>query len=219
MAACVRRRRVWVRCDVQAEGLELADMVADLALPVDVGVVVAGSEVVEPGFGVGEQVEDDDQDGAGHGDHGFALAAAAGQAAVALAEEGVGPAGGGGDLAEDAVEVGVALAGLAGAGLRAGLAGLRAAFRPRTPGAGGAEHAMSRPISAMMAWAAMTPQPVISSSRATAGSTGAPGPVPAPGPVVPSASMPCAAGIEAISSVTRAVSASIWAVRRRSGPG
>jgi hypothetical protein len=47
-------------------------------------VVVAGSEVAEPGFGVGEQVEDDDQDGAGHGHQGFALAAAAGQAAVAL---------------------------------------------------------------------------------------------------------------------------------------
>ena len=49
--------------------------------------------------------------------------------------------------------------------------------------------------------------------RATAGSTGASGPVPAPGPVVPSASMPCAAGIAAISSLTRAVSWSIWAVR------
>lgn len=31
-------------------------MVADLALPVDVGVVVARSEVAEPGFGIGEQV-------------------------------------------------------------------------------------------------------------------------------------------------------------------
>jgi len=40
---------------------------------------------------------------------------------------GTGP---GGDLAEDAVEVRVALAGLAGAGLGPGLAGLRAAFRP-----------------------------------------------------------------------------------------
>jgi hypothetical protein len=29
--------------------------------------VVAGAEVMEPGFGVGEQVEDDDQDGASHG--------------------------------------------------------------------------------------------------------------------------------------------------------
>ena len=83
--------------DVQAEGLELADVVADLALPVDVGVVVAGSQVAEPGFGVGEQVEDDDQDGAGDGGDGFALAAAAGQEAVALAGEGAGPVGGGGD--------------------------------------------------------------------------------------------------------------------------
>jgi hypothetical protein len=108
--------------DGQAESLELADVVADLALSVDVGVVVAGSEVVEPGFGVGEQVEDDDQDGAGDSDDGFAFAAAPGQPPVAFAEEGVGPAGGGGDLAEDAVEVGVALAGLAGGGLRPGLA-------------------------------------------------------------------------------------------------
>ena len=118
-------------------------MVADLALPVDVGVVVAGSEVAEPGFGAGEQVEDDHQDGAGHGGDGFALAAAAGQAAVALAGEGVSPAGGGGDLAEDAVEVRVALAGLpglTGGGFLAGLAGLRAAFRPGHQRAGGAEH-------------------------------------------------------------------------------
>jgi hypothetical protein len=63
------------------------------------------SEVAEPGFGVGKQVEDDDRDGAGKGDEGFALAAAAGQAAVALAEERAGPGGGGGDLAEDALEV------------------------------------------------------------------------------------------------------------------
>jgi hypothetical protein len=45
----------------------------------------------------------------------------------------------------------------------------------------------------MMAWAATVPQPVISSSRATAGSTAASGAVPASGPVLPSASMPCAA--------------------------
>ena len=58
----------------------------------------------------------------------------------------------------------------------------------------------------------MTPQPVISSSRATAGSTGAPGPVPACGPVLPSASMPQAAGIAAISSPDPGVQPS------RSGP-
>ena len=63
---------------------------------------------------------------------------------------------------------------------------------------------ISRPISAMTAWAAMIPQPVISSSRATAGSTAASGSLPASGPVVPLASMPQAAGIWAISSLARA---------------
>ena len=62
------------------------------------------------------------------------------------------------------------------------------------------------PDSAMMAWAAMTPQPVISSSRAIAGSTGEPGLVPAPGPVTPPASTPQAAGICAIRSLTWTVS-------------
>lgn len=42
-------------------------------------------------------MEDGDQDGAGDGGQGLALAAFPGQAAVALAEEGVGPGGGGGD--------------------------------------------------------------------------------------------------------------------------
>lgn len=79
--------------DGQAEGLELADVAGDLAFPADAVVVEVRSEVTEPGFGIGEQVEDDDQHGADDRGHGFALAAAAGQAAVALAEEGVGPAG------------------------------------------------------------------------------------------------------------------------------
>jgi hypothetical protein len=39
------------------------------------------------------------------------------------------------------------------------------------------------------------------------------GPVPAPGPVVPSASMPCATGIASISSLTRADSRPVRAVR------
>ena len=125
--------------DVEAEGLELADVVADLAFAADAGVVVVRAEVVEPGCGVGEQVEDDDEDGAGDGGQGLAFPARAGEAAVALAEEGVGAGGGGGDLAEDAVELGVALARAAGGGLLAGLAGLRAAFRPGHQPAGGAE--------------------------------------------------------------------------------
>jgi hypothetical protein len=83
----------WGEGDGQSEGLQLADVVGDLAVPADAVVVEVGSEVSEPGFGVGEQVEDDDQRRTGDGGHGFALAAAAAQAAVALAEKGVGPAG------------------------------------------------------------------------------------------------------------------------------
>ncbi len=65
---------------------------------------------------------------------------------------------------------------------------------------------ISRPISAMTAWAAMMPQPVMASSCATADSTGESGLAPASGPVVPSASTPQAAGIWLISSLTWAVS-------------
>ena len=77
--------------DLVAEGFELADVVALLAVGVDAAVVEVGAEVVEAGFGVGQQVPDDDQDGAADGDDGLLLAAAAGDAPVAFAEEGVGP--------------------------------------------------------------------------------------------------------------------------------
>jgi hypothetical protein len=43
--------------DGEAEGFELADVAADLALGADPLVVVAGAEVGEPCRGVGEQVE------------------------------------------------------------------------------------------------------------------------------------------------------------------
>src|SRR4029077_913755 len=76
--------------DVEAERLDLPEVVAELAVGVGAGLVVAGAEVGEPGGGVGEQVPDDDQDGAGHGDLGLGLAAPAGDPAVALAEEGGG---------------------------------------------------------------------------------------------------------------------------------
>ena len=76
-----------------AEGFELADVVALLGCGVDVAVVVVGAEVVEAGVGVGEQVPDDHQDGAADRDDGLLLAASAGDASVAGAEEGVGPAG------------------------------------------------------------------------------------------------------------------------------
>jgi hypothetical protein len=74
----------------------------------------------------------------------------------------------------------------------------------------------------MIAAAAVIPQPVISSSLATAGRTAASGPRPASGPVVPSASTPQAAGIWAMSSLilsssalTCRVRASIWSSRMR----
>src|SRR5215207_8113044 len=109
--------------DLVAERLELADEVAGLAALVDAAGVVAGAQVVEAGGGVGEQVPDDDQDGAGDGDQGLELAAALDQAPVALAEEGVGLGGRGGGLAQNTPQVGVALAGGAGAAGGAGLDG------------------------------------------------------------------------------------------------
>jgi len=45
-----------------AEGFELADVVAFAAFGVGTGLVVVGTQVVEAGLGVGEQVPDDDQD-------------------------------------------------------------------------------------------------------------------------------------------------------------
>src|SRR6202171_4002512 len=76
--------------DSEAQRGELGDVVAHPAFDVDPGDVVVGSEVVEAGEGVGEQVPDDDQDGAGDRDQGLELAATFDDAAVALAEEGVG---------------------------------------------------------------------------------------------------------------------------------
>src|SRR6266516_5629857 len=95
--------------DLVAERLELAHEVAGLAAGVDAAGMVGGAQVVEAGGGVSEQMPDDHQDGAGDRDQGFELADAFDQAAVALAEEGVGLGGGGGGLPECAFEVGVAL--------------------------------------------------------------------------------------------------------------
>src|SRR5690349_6265392 len=50
--------------DGEAERLDLPDVVAELAVGIGAGLVVAGAEVGEPGGWVGEQVPDDDQDGA-----------------------------------------------------------------------------------------------------------------------------------------------------------
>ena len=107
-----------------AEGLELADEVSGLAVGVEAAGVVVRAEVDVAGVGVGEEVPDDHEDRAGDGDEGSLLAAAADEAPVALAEERVGLGGGGGDLAEDAFEVAVAFAGVAGFDLGSGLDGL-----------------------------------------------------------------------------------------------
>lgn len=68
----------WGEGDGQTEGVEPADVTGDLAFGANAVVVEVWSEVGEPSFGVGKQLEDDDRDGAGKGDEGFALAAAAG---------------------------------------------------------------------------------------------------------------------------------------------
>ena len=75
---------------VQAEGLELAEVGADLALPARLLVVPAGTEVGEPRGGIREKVSDDDEDGASDGALGLVPAEPARQAAEPLAEEGAG---------------------------------------------------------------------------------------------------------------------------------
>src|SRR5215218_6253867 len=131
--------------DLVAERLELADEVAGLAALVDAAGVVVGAQIVEAGGGVGEQVPDDHQDRAGDGDQRFELADAPDEAAVALAEEGVGLGGGGGSLAERGLEVGVALAGGAAAAGGAGLDGPGRQPGPRHQLPGGGELAHVQP--------------------------------------------------------------------------
>ena len=181
----------WVRLrgegDGVAECFELADEVAGFLVGVDAAGVVAGAEVVVAGGGVGEQVPDDDQDGAGDGDEGLELAAAVDEAPVAFAEEGVGLGGGGGGLTEDALEVGVALAGFAGAAAGPDwmVRGQSFAQDTRWPAVG--NRVMSSPISAMMTCAACGADPGdLVEPREAAGARPRPGRCRA-GPVVPSA--------------------------------
>ena len=108
--------------DGEAERLDLPEVVAELALGIGAGLVVAGAEVGEPGGRVFEQVPDDDQDGPGDGDLGLGLAAAAGDPAVALAEEGGGAGRVDRGLAEGPAQPGVALALRGGPGSGARLA-------------------------------------------------------------------------------------------------
>src|ERR1017187_8351102 len=125
--------------DLEAEGLDLADVVTDLPVGVETSLVVAGAEVGVPGGRVGQQVPDDDQDGAGDGDLGFGLAPAAGDPSVALAEEGGSAGGAGGGLAEAAAQPAVALVLFAGAGAGPGLAGPGAQPGPGHQVGGGGE--------------------------------------------------------------------------------
>ncbi len=75
---------------VEAECFQLADVAADLAVGVGVLRVVVGAEVAVAGFGVLEQVPDDNEDGPADSDVGFpppAPAGPGGEAAVPFAEE------------------------------------------------------------------------------------------------------------------------------------
>ena len=120
--------------DVESEGVELAEVGADLAVAVGFAFVPVGAEVGEPGFGAGEQVPDDDQDGAGDGAFGPVAAEALAEAAESFAEEGFGAGGAVGGLGAVALEVGVALPLLRFAVAGAGLAGDGGERRPRRPG-------------------------------------------------------------------------------------
>jgi hypothetical protein len=92
------------------------------------------------------------------------------------------------------LELWVAPAGLGRATLSFGLDGLRAEIGPGHQAAGcGA--VICRRISSAIAWAVSRPTPVTSSRRFTTAAPGWPGLPPACRLVVPSASMPCAAGI------------------------
>jgi len=124
---------------------QLGDVAAHLSLGGDAVGVVVGTEVEESGGGVRKQLPDDPQDGAGDRDEGFEPAAAFDDAPVAFVEEGVGLGGRDSGLAECALEVGVALAGLAAAAYRPGLDGARAEFGPRDQVLGGGEAAHVQP--------------------------------------------------------------------------
>ena len=98
--------------DVEAEGAELADVVADLPADLGAALVVVRAEVLISRAGAGQQRVVDLQLGVADGDQGFGFAAAAGQPPVPGAFAGLGLAGGDGGLAEQAAEVPVALLGL-----------------------------------------------------------------------------------------------------------
>jgi hypothetical protein len=95
--------------DPVAQGLQLADVVALGALGVDVGVVKVGAQVVVAQVGVGQQVPDDHQDRAAHRHDRLLGAAAPRDAPMALPQEGIGPPGGHGGLAQHPGQIRVAM--------------------------------------------------------------------------------------------------------------
>jgi hypothetical protein len=123
----------------------------DLAVAVLLAGVPVGAEVGVAGGGVAQEVPDDDEDGPSDGALGPGAADAPGQAAVPLAEEGVGPGRAEGGLGAVALDVGgaLSLAGLAGAG--PGLAGDGGQSCPGGQVAGVGNRVMSSPVSAMIA--------------------------------------------------------------------
>src|SRR6202034_1154680 len=124
--------------DGVAEGFELADVAAGLAVLVGAVLVPVGAEFVVAGVAVGQEVPDDDGDGAGDGDLGSGGSAAAGDAGVPLADERRGAGGAGGGLAEVAAQVGVP-GFLPGPGAGAGLDGAGAQPGPRDQVVSGGE--------------------------------------------------------------------------------
>lgn len=155
--------------DLVAEGLEFADVVMLLAVEVDPGVVVVGSEVAKVGVVVAEQVPGDDQDGSADRDNGSFLAASTRDPAVPLAQEGIGAPRVDSGVAQNPRQVAVPCP-------VAPLPFLRPADS-LTPGAylaqderwaGVGKRVMSTPISAMITAAAVAPIPGISARRATA---------------------------------------------------
>ncbi len=123
--------------------------------------MVVGAEVAEPGGGVVDQVPDDDQDGSGDREEGLEFAAAFDDAPVACAEEGVGFGSRRGGLAECAFRYGLPLpvrpARLTGPDWM--VRGDSFAQDTRCPAVG--NRVMSKPTSAMIAWAPDRPMPVI----------------------------------------------------------
>jgi hypothetical protein len=80
----------WGDGDVKAEGPQLAQVGADLAVAVGVVVVPAGAQVGEPDIGISQQMPDDEQDRPSDGALGFVPVEPPGQAADAVAEERLG---------------------------------------------------------------------------------------------------------------------------------